>query len=943
MKAKAVLSAAALLAGFVQAGPIDFKTADGKLPGVCRAVDGVRFSLFTEDRTWNKCLRVEVSKAYTNATKGTVSWTGAALVGGTRAVPGEPVEPGKSYDVSFDLRGNGVKVGLNVWVWTGDDFYKDRKVINLVKPNPATTADWKTFRLKFKAPEKACRAALALTIWGDTAVRKTDNPSVGDWFLVDNVSLTLGKKNLGGPAPTAEPAELRKAFSATDGAWTDDFLDLGQRTPSEVPLAMSAAVDGDDLLLKFKLGADPKGHVRGDAANPWSGDTVEAFVLLPNGKIAQFVFNEAGARYTDLGNGETRNDDWSVKTADENGAWGAKVRIPFRLLGLARPPADGEWIRLNVARFRKNARANDVWCKVRSEFREADRFGYLLFGSPAAAVRREFGVEKPVADVAAYKEACSEIETARTKAKFAKFAKSKLSVAVVPVVGDYSIPYLPEEIFDPVEKIDVRAAANEVKCVPVAVANLADRSEDYMAFLETCEEKYVGARGLKGFPQENLTVRQAIKVRDTYAKDPTLRFDPLPEANQVCSITVAPKEAGLVWFEFDTTGVRPGRYEGRLRVVPLCEQGAWRREKGGTFPYEGEMRTIPFALTVDPIVLPVAATPSEFYGRANSDEEYDLLFKAGVRRMSLSTWHISPTGMTEKVRQDIRDDIRRAATHGLRPFFVVEYSAYHVFKTFHVPRMKGMDLSWPDYVRTMQREMNGMGVEDDEYYVEIDDETKPDRADEIAEACRAAKAAAPTMRLCVTLGGWIIPTEKIMKIAENCDVFIMWRHGYVENPQLNREVIQKLKAMGKTVLHYSCETAMSLDLHTYYRQHPWVAERHGLAGNGLYMLAAWEGGVGAKDFKVPTYGEVVYRMYGRPVPSLRFAAYREGVTDVRYLDALRVLKTDDPAVQAFLDKAAHEVLDEKPRDPRVPDRLREEARKLLLRHAQGQRMTAERE
>ena len=111
-----------------------------------------------------------------------------------------------------------------------------------------------------------------------------------------------------------------------------------------------------------------------------------------------------------------------------------------------------------------------------------------------------------------------------------------------------------------------------------------------------------------------------------------------------------------------------------------------------------------------------------------------------------------------------------------------------------------------------------------------------------------------------------------------------------------------------------------------------VAERHGLAGNGLYMLAAWEGGVGAKDFKVPTYGEVIYRMYGRTVPSLRFAAYREGVTDIRYLDALRALRTDDPEVKAFLAKAPLEVMDEKPRDPKAPDRVREEARRLILKH-----------
>ena len=934
-------SFSSVLAVFALAGPalalqLDFKTADDKLPRCCRAVDGVQLSLFTEDRTWNKCLRVEVSQEYKDKSKGTVSWTGTALIGGDPKLPGEEVEPGKSYDVSFDLRGNGVKVGLSVWVWTGDDFYKDRQVISLVKPNPKSTAEWKTFRAKFKAPEKARRAAIAFSIWGDTGVLKEGNPSVGDWFVVDNVSLALGRKNLGASAPTTDSVEPRRVFSASDGLWVDDFLFFGQWMPAESPMSMSAAVDDDSLLLKFKLGADAKGHVRGDATKPWSGDAVEVFFTLPDGKIAQFAFNEAGARYTDLGSGAVESYDWSVETAAQNDVWGAKVRISFRLLGLERPPADGEWLRLNVTRFRKNANANDVWCRVRGEFREPDRFGYLLFGSPAAALKREFGVDRDVADVAAYKNACVAIETARLKAKFEKFAKSKFSVAVVPVTGDWTVPCLPEEIFDPVESISVRAAMNEPKPVPVAIANLTDRSEDYMVFLETLEKPYVGKRGLGGFPQENLKVRQAVKVRDTYADDPTLRFDPLPEANQICSVTVAPKEAGFVWFDFDTTGVKPGVYRGRLKVVPLCEKGAWVRSKGGEFPYEGEMKTIPFTLTVDPIKLPVAATPSEFYGRPASDEEYDMIFKAGVRRMSLSTWRISPTGMTEAVKQDIRDDIRRAAAHGVRPFFTVEYSAYEIFKTFHLPKMKGLDVSWADYARTICREMRAMGVKDDEYYVEIDDETKPGEADEIAEACRIAKAVAPEMRLCVTLGGVIIPTDKIMKIAENCDVFIMWRHGYVDNPQRNKEVIQRLLSMGKSVLHYSCETAMSLDLHTYYRQHAWVAERHGLHGNGLFMLAAWNGGIGARDFKVPTHGEVIYRMYERPVPSIRFMAYREGVTDIRYLDALRALKTDDPEVKAFLARAPRVVIDEKPRDAKVVDVLREEARALLLKSQEGE-------
>ena len=929
-----VLAFAVLAAPGAESFECDFKTADEKLPDCCHAVDGLRISAFKEDRTWNPCLRCEVSQAYTNEAKGTVSWTGAAWIGGTKEVPGVQIEPAKNYDVAFDLRGNGVRLSVKVWVWTGPDFYKDRQRINLVVPGPATTAEWKTYRAKFKAPEGALRAAIGFSIWGDTGIRKTGNPSVGDWFLVDNVSIRPSRKNLGATAVEPDPVEPRKILPTSTGEWTDDFLSLETRRSAESPMAMSAKVDGDALLLMFRLGEDARGHVRGTAKSPWSGDAVELFFELPDGKLAHFAFNEAGARYTDLGGGAVACDDWSLRTAAEGSKWGAKVRIPFRLLDRENIPADGEEIRFNAARFRKNARGNDVWGNVRQEFNETDRYGRIVFGSLATAVRREFGVDRHVPDAAAYRKTCAEIEAARLKAKFEKFANSKVAVAVVPVIGDYTIPYLPEEIFDPIESISVRAAVNEVKAVPVAIANLTERSEDYMVVLETKDRPFVGERGLKGFPQENLTVRKALKIRDSYVDSPTLRFDPLPVADQTCSVTVAPKEAGLVWFDFDTAGVRPGTYEGRLRVIPLCEKGVLSRIKGKSFgdlQYTGEMKDIPFTLTVDPIELPrVTVKPSEFYNRVDSDEAYDLVFALGGYRQQLSTWGIPATGLSEQVKRNIRDDTRRAAKYGARPLFGIEYSAYKVFKTAHQPRAGG-NVTWADYIRMIYHEMQAMGVKDSEYYIEIDDETTTDRADEIAEACRIAKEAAPNMQLSVTLGGWIIPTEKIMAIARNCDVFVMWRHGYVENPKLNREVIQKLREMGRTIVHYSCETAMSLDLHTYYRLHPWIAERYGLDGSGIYQLCTLEGGVGARDFKTPTYGEILYHMYNRPVPSVRFMAYREGVTDIRYLDALRARLPDDLEVKAFLKRASEEVFVRGLRGQSAPDRLREEARRLLLR------------
>ena len=194
----------------------DFSRCEnGKPPAECRAEDGVRTTLFTEDLTWNRCLKAEVSRAYTNATTHEVSFTGSAFMGAAGKL-GFPVEPMKNYDVSVDLRGDGaVPVTLSVTFWKGEcRNWEDRVNVPLGEGRYVPGKDWKTVRGLVRAPEGAKLAAIRIEFSGSTAKNRI-RLKVGDWILADNFSFALSRKNLGGSASEGGvPVALRKAVSA---------------------------------------------------------------------------------------------------------------------------------------------------------------------------------------------------------------------------------------------------------------------------------------------------------------------------------------------------------------------------------------------------------------------------------------------------------------------------------------------------------------------------------------------------------------------------------------------------------------------------------------------------------------------------------------------------------------------------------------------------------
>lgn len=917
----------------------DFSRCEnGKLPAECRSEDGVRTSLFTEDLTWNRCLKAEVSRGYTNAATKAVNFTGSAFMGAPGKL-GVPVEPMKNYDVSVDLKGDGsVPVDVIVSFWKGDcRNWEDRVNVPLGEGKYRPGKDWLTVRGLVRAPEGAKLAAIRLEFSGSTEKNRI-KLKIGDAILADNFSITLSRKNLGGSAAGGEVSvPPRKAVSTEDPSLVDDFINLKTTLPSEVRTSFRVTADEESLVFDFQ--AEEKGEiVAGDAKNVWSGESFEFFLVAEDGRLRHFGFNLGGAQYLKVGGGKNvGGEGWRVAPERTATGWRATVRVPYATAGLSGRPAPGTALKFNVGRTRRQPETFISWARTNGSFADVAAFGSLIVGDWSAAVLREFGEKRVLGSRDDYVKACAEIEAARIKEKFAKFREQKFSVAVLPVCSDYACPFLPEEIFDPTTNIHLVAAVNEIKAMPLAVANLTDRLEDCLVMLETEANEYVGDFGLKGFPAGQVKVRRAVRMRDAAGDAPAMRFDPLMPSDGACAVTVPSHEAALVWFDFDTADVKPGTYVGRLRVIPLAEAGRFvRRPKGGWADrdYVGKMQTIPVTLEVQPIVLPKRAPiTGGFYQHVPNEEAYGLAADIGGERHEISPYRFPISGDAPEISARIAMEREWAKRRGIPLRYDIHYSVY-TYRCEGLKDPQAADRIWVPYLRNVKRIMNASGVPDEDYWIETADEPKAADLKTLIRAHRQAKEALPTVRLCVTIAAWELPEAELRELAEVTDEFIFWGRSYFTDPQKKRFVAD-FRARGGTVCHYMCGTSMRLPLDSYFRHHAWIGERYALDGNYLYELSKLVKCFGSTDFKELTAGDILYYAYGKAVPSVRYCAFREGITDVKYLAALRAAAGDDPEAKAFLDQAAKEVLDVSPRDPKTPDRMRERARQLLLKRQPG--------
>ena len=523
------------------------------------------------------------------------------------------------------------------------------------------------------------------------------------------------------------------------------------------------------------------------------------------------------------------------------------------------------------------------------------------------------------------------------------------AIAPVSPVVDMSVPFLPKELLNPPTNVVVRAAVNEKKPLPVAIGNLTDRAQTYRVVLETYPEgktyyntvPFNGTFGLKGFPEKKITLRYAAPYKKTDAPLPNRFLDPLVKMDEAQLITVPPREAGLVWIDFDTYDVVPGDYKGRLRVIPLCE--------GATYTYNSKLRRqdatatketfLPVTLRVDPITLTKRATrPGYFCWGSDTPQTDELIdwaadlgaevFLVGVGRFAAR----DATNRNSRAGTAIATHRARMAKYGVKPRFQLMYGALEYSQEAFNPKRKP-ELKWPAWKKMLvavRDAMRAHNVSPDEYTLELLDEPWARRLPEILEALKIAKETAPEVPIVITFGGQDMTKHDFMPMIEPTVKYAVFH----DSPTyFNDEFLAKMKgaqSRGMVIGHYKCQTSIPSPVE-YYRHHCWRGEYYGMDVDYLYCFITRNNvGDGEMSFNTKPNGGMMYKTTRSFVPSIRYMVYREGMTDIKYLAALRAKRGNEPEVKAFLDKVVKGVLFDHASDDGYAEKMRERMRTLLL-------------
>lgn len=937
----------------------------------CRS-NGGKVSLFTEELTWNKCGKLEVDKIITKKDGKEVVNAGVWIGGHAGKNGGFTVKPDTTYRFSIEIKGNAGSARISAMEWTTDAMWTGMVALKSTVGEIKVQKDWTVYKGTFKTDAKAKRAALFLQLWWDTQYGP-QRYKVGDYILFDNVKVEEEKNTLDAPA-AAPQAEIKvktvKAAAtamaaqspAIDGrldeaVWADapeyrDFVQLKKKVPSSAETCVKLLADRENLYIGVvcREPLQVRDNIKDNGMSIWNGDVVEIFFGPKNGGriLSQFAIGAGGGRYATRGKGEIRRyDQWEAKTVRTADGWQAEIKIPFQELGWKGPVENGDSIAFNVCRQRKQPGELSTWSPVRESFHETANFGTLILNDYAAGLQKKYGMNLAKADRAEYERQAAEAEARLLKAKYERNARRKFAAAPVPVTADYAIPFIPEEIFSPATEIQLSAAVNELKPLPLAIANLTNKTAEYRVILETCES-YNGKYGLKDFPSGQITFRQAVRFKDSDKDTDSLRLDPLPRMNEACTITIPPKEAGLVWFDFNTADVKPGCYEGRIRIIPLSEPAKWESVNGGFHnrKYTGEMLDISVRLNVRNIVLAKQpAVPFGFFQNAENEQMFRLMQESGTSDFGLSPWDfmfgldkagsIDPSSYKKKTLaavENIRKHLEWGKKYGVHPTFFIGFSGYRTFQQLYGTKNnpeKNRKL-WPQWVAAVKKLMNDNGVPDSDYAIETWDEPSPKQFGELIASHQAAKKAAPSVRLLITLGAHIMSAADMEKLAPYTDAWILWSSGYFERPE-HLAFVRKNLAQGKKISHYTCSTSMRVHLDRNYRKHAWTAAFYGLSANHMYWFSDCMGGYGASDWKIAMEGGLTYRSFDTFIPSIRYMALREGVTDVKYLAKLREAGKGSPEVEKFLKEALQRVFADFAHDPAMADKVREEAARLILK------------
>ena len=945
--------------------PLDSEFRYDAAPGV------VKREIFTEDRTWNRCLRIEVLK-YAEKKQGKVFYTGIRL-GGNKTEPGFRVKPNTVYSFSMELKGT-LKGKVGVSGWTGTSYWKDMKRLKITGDNTfSPAADWTVVKGTFQTAPGMKYAAVGIDLWGEA--RYKNLPPVGGYVMIDKVKVTEKAQLFSTAAkkPAAFSVPLKKAVVPGKTAFGFVRYKTGEKAAADTEFTV--APREKDIVLNIRCHepviAKLKKSVTGNGGNVWKDDLVEIFFgpAVNDRTLSQFAVSAGGGRWMGRGDGvpvpESDYARWSAKTSFGKDFWTVEAVIPYELLGWKKRPAPGTVIPFNLCRGRTSVPENTSYSFAPDSFHNTKNYAVLWLDDPGkwfAAAKAELskaaGPDKTIASKIIQwqlndpAEAFRQAEIFRKEIAAKKLGNRTFAVTPVSPASDPSIPMIPAELAEPPEKIRIRAAGNEFKALPLAITNLLDRAEEYRIVIASCKGPEEGS-GLKRddgkvFPADRIRLYRGIRVKDSDAKGHGLRYDPLAPMDITSTVVVMPKEAAPVWAILDTAGIEPGIYRGIVRVIPLGQAAV---RKKGYWKYT--MTDLPLEFEVLPFEISRApAIPQFFFGAAYGGRDtFRMMMEHDINTMLISPWRIkasfNPDGSLKSAdtagpEREIMNLKQYAREMGMEKELRigVAYSAYLIFRDVHArkkfkcgtPEWKK---AWQEYVRVMNDLRKKCGIPAESCFVEIQDEPKPAQTAELIAAAQAAKEAAPELNLMLTVASWKLPMEDMKTLGKYIDHWCFWGTKYFGKDYA--EFLDGLRKAGKVISLYSCDTSLRLDLQKYYITHAWRALAYGTDMCCLYEFMTHRHAVA--DWKQTPYGSTALVASGKPVSTIRLECLRIGSTDIKYLkklaEVLKLSKSADPKlrgeIEKFLKEAPVRAGITMAHDPKVSAEIREKAIDYILK------------
>jgi Carbohydrate family 9 binding domain-like/Glycoside hydrolase 123, catalytic domain len=986
-----------------------------------------KYSIFTEDGTWNRCARIDLVR-YLVGKKGERLIHAQLAIGGAKGGDFQDgrkalkVKPETTYEFSLELRGTINRVNISTFLYKGacktyGDYDKGKTSLKNVK----VMEGWTRYKGTFKTNKVTKRVALRMSIYTAERYGLTEKPNT--YLLVDNVSIrektvpTLGAAS--GPRVVhvdGKPGALGVFVSQApkmDGKLDDPIWKKARVMGSFRALRGSKAariqtearvIAGPKALYVGIRCSEPamdklKATVMKDGGPVFRDDCVEIFFgsERPDIMLRQFVINSKGVRYMGWGNQPIQPKnyaDWQAAAALGEREWTVEVMLPYdKVLGWKGRPASGHGIAFNVARERAADQVElSSWASVDGNFHSVARYGELVFGAfkdnltarlaslqkelndipaklPEEALKARKDLTATLAQwtAAAKKDVSAEqwargdvaLRTTAEQMRFLKLANKRFAVTVARPSAGFQTPFVPDAILNPPKSITCYASVNEFESLPVVITNLTDKAAAYRVLLFSHVKNYIEVDGLRSadglFPQDQVILREGIRVKDSDEKTHGIRIDPLPRMNEAGTITIPPRDSGVVWITFRCEGVAPGEYKGTLRVIPLSEPAKFVL-KGG-WNYEGPMKDIPLSLTVWPITLSKkAALPMWICDGAVNEAFFVDMLEHGVENFQISPYLFpakfkadgSMDGAIDTARIDpiLENYARWIKKHKVsnKPALMVGFSAYRVFEKVWVkkqfkPGSPELARAWAEWIKGMDAVMKKHGFGTEDYVVEVWDEPSLKVYDEVLASLKVAKKAVPDMQLQITFGHSYIGVKDLERLKPFLDIWCLW-DSHWDRPEYIA-FYKQLQKEGRKAWFYACSTHMRVPPYQYYRLHAWKAIQRNLDAIGLWNYITGPGGYyGRASWKLNAHGGLTYNTSGRPVTSVRLELLREGMDDIKYIARLRALIAQargrgvavDLAARAdqFLETSIKRVVVNEYHREGLADEIRQQAARLIL-------------